>query len=126
MKIEFDAEQVRIGLQRLHDVFPQDRVDIWCKVEIDHTKKHHLEFTCYITGRDDLPSICEHGPEVAPCVEATILKAGPRDAVAAIRAKRLEIEKLEAELEKKRAQLDPVLLAIDKAKEDEVKANNPK
>lgn len=115
--IEFDCEEVKRQLNRLVDALPVEDVDIWIKHE-----SGCLRFTAYLRGRDGLSSESDSGDNLEVCVSTVIQKAGPRDQKAIFRVKRLAVEKARAELAKLESELDPLVMAVDKAQcENETK-----
>ncbi len=111
--IEFDCEEVKRQLNRFHDALPDDRVDIW--LEVSGGK---LRFNAYLAGRDNLPLCSSTRDSVVEAVDDVLKEAGPRDSQAKVRAQRLAIEKARAELAKLESELDPLVAAMDKAKEE--------
>jgi hypothetical protein len=116
MKIEFDAEEVKRQLQRLHDALLADDVDIWIKYVVRNVPTPVLEYTVYVRERDGMESVCANDVVAAKAVDEVLAKAGPRGDEAKIRAKRLAVERARAELEKLESELDPLLSAIDAVK----------
>lgn len=116
MKIEFDAEEVKRQLQRLHDALPADDVDIWVKYVVRNVPAPVLEYTTYVRERDGMDSVCANDALLVKSVDEALAKAGPRGDEDKIRAKRLAVEKARAELEKLESELCPLLSAIDAAK----------
>ena len=113
MKIEFDGDEVKRQLNRMAEALPDDDVDIWLCY-----RAHTLHFTAYIQARPPLQSVIGSNVRVALAVDQALNEAGPRDNGASLRAKRLAIEKARAELAKLEADVDPLLLAMDKVKND--------
>jgi hypothetical protein len=108
--IEFDCEEVKRQMNRLVDALPIEDVDIWIKHE-----SGCLKFTAYLRGRDGLSSESDSGDNLEDCVSTVIKKAGPRDEQAIFRVKRLAVEKARAELAILESELDPLVMAVDKA-----------
>ncbi|HMD52949.1 MAG TPA: hypothetical protein VKJ65_00155 [Phycisphaerae bacterium] len=98
MKIEFDADEVKRQLQRLHDALPEDDVDIWVKCIVRGAPAPTLEYTVYIRHRDEMESVCGDDSVLAKAVDEALTKSGPRGNEARIRAKRLAVKQAMAEL----------------------------
>lgn len=113
--IEFDCEEVKRQLNRLASGFPADRVDIWLKAEVatEHSPRR-VEYTVYINDRDDLGSECACGETLFPLIEEILLKRDARNAKW-IKTRRELIDKKRAELAKLESELDPLVMAMDKA-----------
>jgi len=54
MKIEFDEQEVKRQLQRLHDALPADDVDIWVRCIVRGVPAPTLVYTVYIRHRDEM------------------------------------------------------------------------
>lgn len=111
--IEFDCEEVKRQLNRLAEALPNDEVAIWLCVN-----PVGLSYTCYIQSRDGLPCGCGTDKVVAVAVNEAIRTAGPRGGNGIIRVKREAIEKARLELAKLESELDPLVMAVDKAQSD--------
>lgn len=124
--IEFDCEEVKRQLNRLADGFPADRCDIWLKVEPSNDiAPRRLEHTVYINDRDDLGSECAIGEFLAPIVSEIMARGAARNAKW-IKKRRELIESKRAELAKLESELDPLVMAVDKAQcENETKGTTP-
>ena len=114
--IEFDCQMVKRELNRLVEAFPYDDVDIWLKAH----PGNKMSCTVYLSGRDGLPSESDQDDDLTKAVDTILGKAGLRNGEAKIRAKREAIEKARVELQKLESELDPLVMAIEKANaEDE-------
>lgn len=111
--IDFDCEEVKRQLNRLHERLPHDDVAIWIQ-----WKQSDLEYTVYIDSRDQFPSHCGNALIVIDAVTEAISKAGTRRGQDLVTLKREAIEKARIDLAKLESELDPLIMAIDKAQAD--------
>lgn len=119
--IEFDCDEVKRQLNRMAEALPDDKVDVWIRWN-DSPGRKVVNYTAYVSNRGSLPSACCQDECLAIAVDETLKAAGDRSGLAEITAKRLNIEKARVELAKLESELDPFVMAIDKAKAD---ASNP-
>lgn len=109
--IEFDCEEVKRQLSRMSAQLPEDKVAIW----IAAIGSKVVSYTAYVDNRRPYDSACGMGDEIAKAVEDCLAMAGNRNGEHSIRVKREAIEKARLELAVLESELDPLVMAIDKA-----------
>lgn len=116
--IEFDCEEVKRQLNRMAEALPDDKVAVWVAVV-----GGRVTYTCYVDNRSPYDSACGLDDILVKAVDDCLKSAGSRDGAAAITAKRKQIESARIDLAKLESELDPLVMAVDKAQTD---FNEPK